>query len=100
MKKCHRCATHIHLYSLGSTLNQPRQGPNALHVDELGGEGGVCRQLGELFQSLQTSVDAVGLDPLQELTSSAGLSAAKIKEIYINWIIKDIYKAQDRKSVV
>ncbi len=65
------------LCSLGATLNQTCQCPNALHIDELRGEGWVCGQLGELFQSLQASVDTVGLDPLQELTSSTSLSATQ-----------------------
>lgn len=63
--------------SLGAALHQARERPDALHVDELCGEGRVCRQLGQLFQGLQSSVDAVGLDPLQELTGSPSLSEEK-----------------------
>lgn len=62
------------VHSLGAALRQTRQRPDALHVDELRRKGRVCRQLGQLFQGLQASVDAVGLDPLQELTGSTGLS--------------------------
>lgn len=61
------------VHSLGAALHQTRQCPDALHVDELCGEGRVRRQLGEFFQGLQSSVDAVGLDPLQELTGSTSL---------------------------
>lgn len=60
--------------SLGATLNKTCQRPNALHIDELRGKGWVCGQLGELFQRLQASVDTVGLDPFQKLTSSTSLS--------------------------
>lgn len=63
--------------SLGAALHQTRQRPDALHVDELCGKGGVCWQLGQLFQGLQSGVDAVGLDPLQELTGSPSLSEKK-----------------------
>lgn len=65
------------VHSLSAALHQTRECPDALHVDELGGEGGVGRQLGELFQGLQSRVDAVGLDPLQELTGSTSLSHGK-----------------------
>lgn len=61
------------VHSLGAALHQTCQCADALHVDELCGEGRVRRQLGEFFQGLQSSVDAVGLDPLQELTGSASL---------------------------
>lgn len=62
---------------LGAALNKTGQCPNALHVDELCGKGWVCGQLGQLLQSLQPSVDTVGLDPLQELTSSTSLPVMK-----------------------
>lgn len=76
------CVPHIlNLRSLGSALDQARQGPDALHVDELRGKGGVCGQLGELLQSLQPSVDAVGLDPLQELASGPALPGVKMTSI-------------------
>lgn len=71
----------LNLCSLGSALDQARQGPDALHVDELRGKGGVCGQLGELLQSFQPSVDAVGLDPLQELASGPALPAVKMRSI-------------------
>lgn len=62
---------------LGATLYKSCQCPNAFHIDELCGKGWVSRQLGKLFQSLEASVDTVGLDPLQELTGSTRLSARK-----------------------
>lgn len=68
-------------YSLGAALHQTRQCPDALHIDELCGEGWICRQLSEFFQSLQASIDTMGLDPLQKLTSSTRLSATKQKKI-------------------
>lgn len=67
----------LYLNLLGSALDQARQGADALHVDELSSEGWVCGQLGELLQSFQPSVDAVGLDPLQELASGSALPAVK-----------------------
>lgn len=71
----------LNLCSLGSALDQARQGPDALHVDELRGKGGVCGQLGKLLQSFQPSVDAVGLDSLQELASGPALPAVKMRSI-------------------
>lgn len=68
------------VHSLGAALHQACKRPDALHIDELCGEGGVCRQLGQLLQGLQSSVDAVGLNPLQELTGSTSLSEGKEKE--------------------
>lgn len=71
LKNCDKDVLSVH--SLGAALHQTCKRPDALHVDELCGKGRVCRQLGELFQGLQSSVDAVGLDPLQELTGSTSL---------------------------
>lgn len=71
----------LNLCSLRSALDQARQGPDALHVDELGGEGGICGQLGELLQSFQPSIDTMGLDPLQELASRPALPAVKMRSI-------------------
>lgn len=75
LKKCDQARQSVH--SLGAALHQTSKRPDALHVDELCREGRVRRQLGQLFQGLQPSVDAVGLDPLQELTGGTGLSDRK-----------------------
>jgi len=79
--------------SLSAALHEPGQRADALHVDELGGEGGVSRQLGQLLQGLQARVDAVGLDPLQELASRTGLVpyGKHIPTHYIRWIIYVYY---------
>lgn len=81
-------------FSLCATFCKSCQCPYAFHINELCGKGWICRQLGQLLQGLQPSVDAVGLNPLQELTRSTALSARKkkkkVKELKMILMVKKL----------
>ena len=66
--------------SLSAALYQAGQRADAVHVDELGGKGGVGRQLGQLLQGLQARIDAVRLDPVEQLPGRPCLRGRQNKD--------------------